>query len=120
MADARKLAFAAFAAPTEGVLIVFCEEGLKLGPSTRKALSATGDLVERAAAADKFTGKGGSTLDIVAPAGLKATRLVIIGIGKASKLKTQDLVKLGGTDGQGSVPGRGCDDLRRDRNRIAE
>jgi leucyl aminopeptidase len=105
MADARKLAFAAFAAPTEGVLIVFCEEGLKFGPSTRKALSATGDLVERAAAADKFTGKGGSTLDIVAPAGLKVARLVVIGIGKASKLKTQDLVKLGGT-AMGKVPSR--------------
>ena len=96
MADARKLAFAAFAAPTSGVLIVFCEEGLKFGPSTRKALAPTGDLVERAAAADKFTGKSGSALDIVAPTGLKVARLVVIGIGKAGKLKTQDFVKLGG------------------------
>src|SRR5882724_9020042 len=105
MADARKLAFAAFAAPTSGVLIVFCEEGLKFGPSTRKILSETGDLVERAAAADKFTGKSGSALDIVAPAGLKVTRLVVIGVGKAGKLKTQDLVKLGGT-AMGKVPSR--------------
>jgi leucyl aminopeptidase len=105
MADVRKLAFAAFAAPSAGVLIVFCEEGLKFGPSTRKALSAAGDLVERAAAADKFTGKSGSALDIVAPAGLKVTRLVVVGVGKAGKLKTQDLVKLGGA-AMGKVPSR--------------
>src|SRR5258706_12757858 len=97
MADARKLAFAAFAAPTAGVLIVFCEEGLKFGPSTRKALSPTGDLVERAAGSDNFTGKSGSALDIVAPTGLKVARLVVIGVGKAGKLKTQDFVKLDGT-----------------------
>ena len=42
MADARKLGFAPFAAPSKGVLIVFCEEGLKLGPATRKALAPTG------------------------------------------------------------------------------
>jgi leucyl aminopeptidase len=105
MADTRKLAFATFATPGEGVLIVFCEEGLKFGPSTRKALSPTGDLVERAAAADKFTGKAGSGLDIVAPAGLKVARLVVIGVGKAGKLKTQDFVKLGGT-AMGKVPSR--------------
>src|SRR5882757_9246777 len=105
MADARKLAFAAFTAPTSGVLVVFCEEGLKFGPSTRKILSATDDLVERAAAADKFTGKSGSALDIVAPAGLKVTRLVVLGVGKAGKLKTQDFVKLGGA-AMGKVPSR--------------
>ena len=70
MADARKLAFASFATPAKGVLILFCEEGLKFGPAARKALAPTGDLVQRAAAADRFTGKSGSALDIVAPAGL--------------------------------------------------
>ena len=70
MADARKLRFSSFATPAKGVLILFCEEGLKFGPATRKALAASGDLVQRAAAADRFTGKSGSSLEIVAPAGL--------------------------------------------------
>jgi leucyl aminopeptidase len=108
MADARKLAFAAFAAPARGVLILFCEEGVKFGPATRKALSPTGDLVTRAAAADRFTGKSGSSLDILAPAGLAVERLVILGIGKAGKLKAQDLVRLGGT-AMGKVPARAQD-----------
>ena len=101
----RKLAFGAFGAPNTGVLIVFCEEGLKFGAATRKALAPTGDLVQRSAAADKFTGKSGSALDIVAPAGLKVTRLVVVGAGKGGKLKTQDYVKLGGI-AMGKVPPR--------------
>src|SRR5215207_2195965 len=105
MADARKLAFASFAAPAKGVLILFCEERLKFGPATRKALAPTGDLVKRAAAADRFTGKNGSALDIVAPAGLSVTRLTILGVGKPAKFKAQDFVKLGGA-AMGKVPAR--------------
>src|ERR1044072_8777997 len=105
MADDGKLAFAAFAAPARGVLVMFCEEGLKFGPAARKALDSTGNLVQRAAAADRFTGKSGTSLAIVAPAGLPAERLVIVGVGKAGKLKAQDLVKLGGT-AAGKIPAR--------------
>ena len=97
MADARKLAFAPFAPPAKGVLIVFCEDGVRFGPATRKLLAPTGDLVQRSAAADRFTGKFGSALDIVAPAGLSVARLTVMGVGKANKLKSQDFVKLGGT-----------------------
>ena len=88
MADTRKLAFAAFATPETGVLIAFCEEGLKFGSATRKALAPAETQIKRAAEADKFTGKSGSTLDIVAPTGLKVARLVVIGAGKGGKLKT--------------------------------
>jgi leucyl aminopeptidase len=103
MADAPKVAFAPFAAPRKGVLVLFCEEGLKFGPATRKALAPAGDLVERAAAADRFTGKSGSALEISAPAGLSVTRLVVLGAGKAGKLKSQGYVKLGGA-AMGKVP----------------
>jgi leucyl aminopeptidase len=103
MADARKLGFVSFAAPFQGVLVVFCEEGLKLGPATRKALAPTGDLLQRAARAERFTGKSNSALEIVAPAGLSATRLVVLGTGKARKLKAQDFVRLGGA-AMGRVP----------------
>jgi leucyl aminopeptidase len=105
MAEARKLAFAALTPPTKGVLVVFCEEGLKIGPATRKALGPAGDLMQRAAGAEKFTGKNGSSLDIVAPAGLPVSRLVVLGAGKAGKLKAHDFVKLGGA-AMGKVPSR--------------
>jgi leucyl aminopeptidase len=41
----------------------------------------------------------------VAPAGLPVARLAILGVGKAGKLKAQDLVKLGGA-AMGKVPAR--------------
>ena len=103
MADAATLGFVRFATPSRGVLVLFCEEGLKLGPTARRALAPTGDLIQRAAAADRFTGKSGSALDIVAPAGLPVSRLVLIGVGKAGKFKSQDFIKLGGT-ARGKVP----------------
>ena len=97
MSDARKLEFAPFSVPPKGVLVVFCEEGLKLGRVAAKALFGTGDLLKRAAAADRFTGKSGSALDIVAPGGLgAASRLIVVGVGKPGKLESLDFVKLGG------------------------
>ncbi len=108
MAGALKLGFAPFAVPTKGVLLMFCDSGLKLGPASRRALAACGDLVERAAAADGFGGKSGTSLDIVAPAGLKISRLVIVGIGKPSEMSSQDFVKLGGT-AMGRIPGKAAD-----------
>ena len=103
MPGALKLGFAPFAAPTKGVLIVFCEEGLKFGSAARKVIEPTGDLVARAAEADRFKGKSASALDLVAPSGLDVARLVVIGVGKARDLKAQDFVKLGGI-AMGKIP----------------
>src|ERR1044071_4532548 len=51
MTDALKLGFGNFAAPAKagstGVLVVFCDNALKFGPATRKALGSTADLVAR-------------------------------------------------------------------------
>ena len=80
----------------KGVLIVFCAEGLKLGPATEKALAQVEEHFRRAATADRFTGKSGSALEIIAPADLDLPRLIVVGTGKERELKDRDLVKLGG------------------------
>src|SRR6266849_4310652 len=103
MSGRWKLEFTPFATPAKGVLVLFCEEGVKFGPAARRALAPTGDLVMRAAAADRFKGKSGSALDLVAPPGLDVSRLVVIGVGKARDLKAQDFVKLGGI-AMGKIP----------------
>ena len=121
MSGALKLEFAPLATPAKGVLVLFCEDGLKFGSAALRAIKPTGDLVTRAAAADRFKGKNGSALDIVAPLGLEATRLVVVGVGKARDLKARDFVKLGGTV-MGRIPaaaGRG-DHPRRSARRVAE
>jgi len=96
MPDALKLGFGPFAAPAKGVFIVFCGEGLRFGPATSKALGAVASLVARAGKAERFAGKSGSSLALIMPAGLKAGRLVVIGVGKAADLQRQDFVKFGG------------------------
>ena len=96
MPGTLKLEFAPFSTPAKGVLIVLCEEGLKFGSAARKVLAPTGDLVTRAAAAERFKGKNAGTLDIVAPAGLEVSRLVIVGAGKLRELRANGFVKLGG------------------------
>jgi leucyl aminopeptidase len=91
-----KIEFDRFKAPGKGVLIVFCDDALKIGAATGKLLGDAAALIARAAEADGFTGKSGSTLDVIAPAGLKVSRLVVIGCGKVSDLKEKDFLKLGG------------------------
>src|SRR6266852_5800016 len=93
MPGALKLEFASFATPAKGVLVLFCEEGVKFGSVARRAIEPTGDHVTRAAAADRFKGKNASVLDIVAPPGLDVSRLIVVGVGKARDLKAQDFVK---------------------------
>ncbi len=103
MADGPTIGFSSFAMPSAGILVVFCDDALKLGPATRGLLGPAAGLVARAAAADRFKGKNGTTLDLVAPGNLKVSRLIVVGCGKSGDMKRKDLVKLGGT-AMGKVP----------------
>jgi len=103
MAEGSKLGFAAFTPPSKGVLIVFCDEKLKFGPAARKVLAPTGDLVTRAASSERFTGKSGSALELLIPGGLNVARLVVIGLGKATDLKSKDFIRFGGI-AAGKIP----------------
>ncbi|HWU36244.1 MAG TPA: M17 family peptidase N-terminal domain-containing protein, partial [Candidatus Acidoferrum sp.] len=99
-----KLEFAGLDTALHGVLVLFCEEGLKFGEAARKVLAPTGDLIKRATAADRFKGKNGSSLEIIAPSGLDVPRLVVLGVGKGRDLKDQDFAKLGGI-AMSKIPG---------------
>jgi leucyl aminopeptidase len=96
MTDAVKVGFVPFTAAPRGIVVVFCDDSLKFGPATRKALGAAVSLVKRAAETNQFKGKNAAALDILAPEGLKAKRLVVMGVGKLAELKNNDFLKLGG------------------------
>jgi leucyl aminopeptidase len=96
MPDAVKVGFVPFAAAPRGVLVVFCDDTLKFGAATRKALGSAANIVKRAAATNQFKGKSGSALDILEPEGIKIQRLIVIGTGKATDLKEKDFLKFGG------------------------
>jgi leucyl aminopeptidase len=96
MTDAVKIGFVPFSGAPGGVLVVFCDEGRELGPATRKALGSASALVKEAAETNQFKGKNGAVLDILAPQGIKAKRLMVVGVGKPAELKDYDFLKLGG------------------------
>jgi leucyl aminopeptidase len=69
-----------FAGPGPGQDLAFGEASLKL-------IGAEGEaLIKRAAAATKFKGKPLTSLDIVAPAGFAADRLLVVGTGAAGEV----------------------------------
>src|SRR3954471_17594243 len=96
MSDTVKVGFVPLSQAVSGTLVVFCDDALKMGKAATKALGGAAATVKRAAAAARFKGKNGATLDILAPDGLKADRLLVVGTGKAAELKETDLLKFGG------------------------
>jgi leucyl aminopeptidase len=97
MSDAVKVGFVPLSTAPRGILVVFCDDALKLGAAARKTLGKATDLVKRAAATNQFKGKSGSTLDILEPEGIKVQRLIVIGAGgKTADLKEKDFLKFGG------------------------
>jgi leucyl aminopeptidase len=103
MRGAVKLGFSPLATPSKGVLVVFTDENLRLGEASRRILGPARDLFARASRSERFTGKSGSSLDLVAPAGLKVSRLIALGTGKDPPKKSSDFIKLGGTS-VGKIP----------------
>lgn len=63
-------------------LVVLVAEDGKLLPFASMIDKQTNGIIKAAIAAGKFTGKKGQTLSIVAPYGVYAARLVLLGIGK--------------------------------------
>ncbi len=71
---------------TAQTLVLFAGQDLALGAATQNLIGAEGEaLIKRAAGAAKFKGKGSTALDIIAPAGFSADRLIVIGTGPASE-----------------------------------
>ncbi|MGB9116391.1 leucyl aminopeptidase [Bradyrhizobium sp.] len=97
MTDTVKVGFVPFSAAPRGILVVFCDDTLQFGPATRKTLGAAVSLVRRAAETNQFKGKSAAALDILAPEGLKAKRLIVMGVGKLKEVKDNDFLKLGGS-----------------------
>jgi leucyl aminopeptidase len=67
-------------------LVLFAGQDLAFGEATQNLVGAEGEaLIKRAAGAAKFKGKGSTALDIIAPAGFAADRLIVIGTGPAAE-----------------------------------
>ncbi|MFI5409974.1 leucyl aminopeptidase [Kaistia sp. UC242_56] len=78
-----------------GTLVVLTDETLNFGPETSGLGFA--DLFRKAAGTADYKGKTLGTLDLLAPAGLRFDRLIVVGLGKAEELVEGDWSRLGGT-----------------------
>ena len=84
------------AAPNQaGAWVVGAAEGGALLPAAVAADKASGGALTRALKFSRFTGKAGQMLEVLAPAGMKASRLLLVGLGKADSVDEKGLETLG-------------------------
>ncbi|MEJ6781534.1 leucyl aminopeptidase [Aminobacter sp. Piv2-1] len=95
MTSKPSISFAKPGTPTKGSIFVFSAEDGGLSDSAR-ACDPAGKL-ERAFPVADFSGKFGSSVEVLAPEGTAADRLVAIGVGKVASLDEYAWFRLGGT-----------------------
>jgi leucyl aminopeptidase len=94
MSQKPSIAFAKLTAPRKGsVFVLFAEDG---GLSEATAGCDPARTLDRAAPVADFSGKAGSVLEVLAPEGSPADRLVAIGAGKTGALDDHAWLKFGG------------------------
>lgn len=92
-----KVSFSKLASPETGVVVVTALEERKLSPSAQ-ALDARldGAITRAMKAAARFKGKKEQSLTLLAPAGSKLDRVVLLGLGKADEIDALGLQAAGG------------------------
>jgi leucyl aminopeptidase len=91
-----KITFGELALPKSGTVVAGVLEDGELTRSAEALDNATDGSVRRAIAASRFSGKKDELLDIVAPANLPLSRILLAGLGKASSIDAAQMQGLGG------------------------
>jgi leucyl aminopeptidase len=92
-----KIAFAEPSLPKSGAVVVGVQEGRKLSRSAERIDKETHGAVQRAIKASRFDGKKDETLALLAPPNLTASRVLLVGLGKAEGADARRLQDIGGT-----------------------
>ncbi len=92
-----KISFAAPNLPRSGALVIGAFEGGTLDATAARVDKAMDGGVSRAIKSSRFTGKANQTLMLIAPVGLAASRVMVLGLGKADKLDAKAAQSAGGT-----------------------
>ena len=94
MPELLDVQFMPLSAAPVGTVLVLTGEELALGPAARSIDERMKGAILKAAKAAAFTGKAKTAIEILAPAGIDAQRLVVAGTGKAAR--ELDRLMLGG------------------------
>ena len=92
-----EISFAAPGAIGPGALVVGIFEGGALSQAAIRADEATGGALKRALGVSRFKGQAGHSLELLAPAGVKASRIVLAGLGKPDAFNTAGAERLAAT-----------------------
>src|SRR6185312_9993761 len=96
MSGAVKIAFGPLSAPKGNALVVFVGADMKPAPAVTAQFGDLEPLIRAAAKASNFHAAQRTALDILAPAGLDASRLVIVGVAPGKDNAPIDFITLGG------------------------
>ncbi len=91
-----KIVFSGPGSAATGALVVGVLDGLKFTPSAKAVDKKTSRTITRAIKASNFKGKTGQSLSVLAPAGTRLDRVLVVGLGKAKGVDEKVMVKLGG------------------------
>ena len=91
-----KIAISAPAMPRSGALVVGVLDGGELGATAQRLDKSTDGAITRAIKASRFDGKSGQTLMLFAPTGVRASRIVLAGLGKGDKFDDLAAQSFGG------------------------
>jgi leucyl aminopeptidase len=80
-----EITFAGPQAAGSGALVVGMSEGGALAGEALRADRAGGGILARAIQVSRFKGKAGQMLEVLAPAGISASRILLAGLGKSAK-----------------------------------
>ena len=83
-------------APKGGALVVFVGADMKPAPPLAGAFGDLEPLIRAAAKASNFKGAQRTALDILAPSGLDASRLIVVGVAPGKDNAPLDFAMLGG------------------------
>lgn len=90
-----QITFSSPAAPTGGALVVAALEGGAFTAAATEADRVAAGALKRALEVSRFSGKSGQILEILAPAGGKASRIVLVGLGKADAFTAAHAEQIG-------------------------
>src|ERR1700753_2845295 len=90
-----QLSFAAPSLGATGALVVGGQADGIFSPVATDVDKAAGGALKRAVSVSKFKGKPGQVLEVLAPSGLKASRVLLVGLGKAEDFTAGAAERLG-------------------------
>ncbi len=91
-----KIAFAKSDLPSAGTIVVGVLEEHRLTPTAQQLDKLTKGAIGRALSVGRFKGRPDEQLAILAPPGIEAARILLIGLGKADSLDGATLLAIGG------------------------